>query len=379
MAGPVSLGLGYTQQSGGAPVSYGVAGDDMVSRIAAMITQGFGGGAERRQQRAATEESRERTLDARGYRAAREELGNIIANSYGNVNVIPNMTVGDENTMAGAPTIEDTQALQEAAARSALTPELIAQIIGARVRAGGAAEAGGSIDDILANMAVAAGDEDRQVGFRGQILSPGQSVTQTGANANFNTQETNDVAMNDADNSTARRGQDMDYAGRRYVADVAAAVDRENIGVTERASRTELELARAGRLDQQNMTAAFQAAVGGGDVRVPPEFRQRVLGRMAELLSGNDALDTTTAAVLALDELTDETEEGTGFLGMGARRRRLRYTDAGEGYAPRAPTPRAAVAAPAQVAPTLPEGAQVDERGNVYDAQGRPLGYRVRQ
>lgn len=373
--GPTNLGLRYGSQSNVGAVPYVQAQNSEFAGIGALVGELFGGEASGA--RATAQLDRERARTMRAELEARQRLGELIANQVGNIAVVPNEAMGPDNVQAPPLTVEADMDLRRAAARGAITPEFIAQVLAQRVQAGEESAAGGNIGDILAVLATGAQDGDLQAGFRGQVLGPGQSVTQTGADRNFAAQEANDIAMNDADNAVARRGQDMDYQGRIDSANIAAAIDRERMAQDERASRTELELSRAARLDQQTIASAVNNAVGigrGEDVRVPPEFRQRIIARTTELLRGNERLDPSTAATLAVDELTDERSDyGAWIRGVGGRRG-FEWTDVGRAYRPSAPAAEQTAATTDAAPVTVTTQAQYDAlpSGTVYiDSQGR--------
>lgn len=344
--GPVNLGLQYGNQSNIGGVPYVETPNSQFAGIGALVSQMFGGEAQGA--RAAAARDREAARTAAAQRQAAQTLGELITNQIGNTVIVPNEEMGPENVQAPPLTADADMALRRASARNAITPEFIAQVLGQRVQAGDASAAGGDIGDLLAVLATGAQDGDLQAGFRGDVLTPGQSVTQTGADRNFATQEANDMSMNDADNATTRRGQDVSAATSRYNTDVDAATAAAGREQSDRQSRTELELSRAARLDQQTISSAVNNAVGigrGEDVRVPPEFRQRIIARTTELLRANERLDPSTAATLAVDELTDENPNyGAWIPGVGGRRG-FEWTDIGENYRPSAPS--AAPAAPA--------------------------------
>ena len=379
MPGPTDLGFQYAQQSNINGIPYEVPRSNGLADIGATLSNAINAIGERQQQQAVAAQAREQATTIRTQRQAAAEIGRLLSERFGHIQVIPNTAVGDENTMAPPLSDEQKLAMEREVATNSMSPSFIAQVLAQRVQAGDGSAAGGDIGDILANLAVSARDADSAAGFRGTPLSAGQSVFESGARATNEFNQAQDTARNDADNATTRRGQDVAAAVSRYATDTNATVDREQIAATDRASRDALEISRATRLDQQTISSAVNNAVGigrGENVSLPEGFRARIIARTSELLTENQALDPSTAAAMAVDELTDENmHAGAWIPGVGGRRR-FNWTEAGRAYRPGATPPVANAPAPNTATPgSLPPGAMVDdETGDVFDAQGRRIG-----
>lgn len=385
---PRDLGFMFSQQSpyGGVPLIE--ERSNPLLNIGAMLAEATGNVDQRRVSTAQARLANEQATDLSSYRTARQRLGELIAQQFAvNAEDIKRRAaetgVGVSQHPDGYtvlnPNGDERLAVERDIATERFTPTAIAAMLAERVQAGDASAAGGDIGDILANMAVTTRDADSAAGYRGTALNPGQSVFESGARATNEYNQGQETARNDADNTTTERGQDIDARTRITAANIAATVQRESNAATDRASRTALELSRAARLDNQTVNAAITAALGirrGENVTLPAEFRPRVIARTTELLRQNENLDATTAATMAIDELTDEQPAAEGFLGIGRHNRRFQYTEAGAAYRPSAATPApAATTTPPTSAATFPPGSQVDdETGIVYDAQGNVIG-----
>lgn len=392
----------FAQQSQPAGVAYGERGgggsSDAILGIVNMLAQSMGQRDEREYRRALTGLANEQATDTRDQRTARQRMGQMIASQFrvdptavkqqvmidsGNMGAPQNVTP-DPAAAAAAPSTYATLPDAELAARRTLasrqiTPDFVGQVLGQRVQAGSAADAGGDIGDILANAAVASRDADSAAGFRGTPLAPGASVFQSDAHDVNRFNEEQDTARNNADNATTQRGQDIQSRTSLGVANINAAVDREQIQATNNATNAQVAAARAARLDQQTINAALNQALGIRDNRSPPgpaNYRANLMARTTQLLRENENLDPVTAAALAVQELLVEEPASEGILGVGRHGRRYDYTDFGETYRPPAATPSPAPAATAPApANSFPPGAMVDdETGEVFDANGRLIG-----
>jgi hypothetical protein len=427
MAGPVDLGFYYGDVSSNPAVPITSSGSSIWNTIGSALSDLGGSVQNGRNLAAQRREANARALQIETELAARQKLGRLIADQFQapgadvlkatmasqGVGVTqqapapieaPNQTVTfDANTPSAEkpndvvaavianimapkeaidpasgvpasttvfnPSPAEVLAAQREHAAMQMTPEFVAQVANQGVNAGEPGT-GANIGSLLANVAVAARDADSAAGFRGQPLSPGQSVFQTDAHRVNEFEEAQTTARQDSVNATALAANELDNQTSRRNADVAAAVNREQNATADRASQVALEQQRALRLNGQTVQAAVYGALGirdGENVNLPPDLVARVMARTTQMLRENEALDPVTAAAAALDELTDVRRDGW----FGGGNRRFSYTDAGAAFSPAQAVPTAP--------PRVPQGAMIDdETGEVVDAQGNVIG-RVRR
>lgn len=384
----------YTEQNV-APAPYvGSTGGGTFDRIGATLSAAFEAIGARRQQNAIAAQAREQAATLRSEREAAARLGELI---LGVTNVDPRMLSQMQLDHAAGATMPEVGQPQDVTfdrlgaergiVERRLGPTNIGEILAARVQAGGGEAAGGDIGDILANVSVSARDADSAAGFRGTPLSAGQSVFESGAREQAQLGRENQISLNDTDNETTRRGQDVSARSAREVAGIQASVDREQIEAQDRTTRAALETSRAARLDGQTLNAAIGGALGIRQDEIlegPPNMRALLVQRTSELLRANDALDPPTAAAMAVQELVQERGSRTSG---GRRTRRFELipqaaTPPGQAVGSSIgdvlanvtrPQAQATQGPPQQVTPPPEMQGRPfrDDAGNIYDGQGR--------
>lgn len=386
MAGPISLDPLFNTMS---RFTGGVAegGLDMSGAIDAVTgaVRNYGAG---RYQSALTDEVRQRMATRAAEEAARANLAQMIREIGMTNQSAVQLQLADSGVVdptAASP--DQALAAERTVAARNFTPGRIGDIVAEAVLApddqGGATNLRGLLSILAANNR----DAESVSGLYGSPMAPGHSVFESGAHARREDDQVHEVGLNDADNRTAIRNQEIAAAASRYNADLDAAVAREGHVAATRASQVELETSRAARLDQQAINSAVNGALGlrnnDTETEIDPQLRSRVGARVAQMMRDNPAIDVTTAASAAVAEFVAEDRAGWGWFN-GPERRRLRLTDAGAEFSPaaaaaavpQAAEPFAARAPAATTAP--PAGAQVDDQGNVYDADGNLIG-RIRR
>lgn len=357
MDGAVHLGAAFVDPSRftAPPAQYQ---SNTLGGLFAALASGQANAGEATARRATANEANQRANAIAQETLAKQNLGQMFA-ERGKVD--PNLVASELHAegITGEPTPDQMLAATRVVAARNFNPANTGDMLGEAVNAG-AAGTGENMGALFRVQGVANRDADTVSGL-GQPLTAGQSVFQSDADTMHASDEADLTARNDADNSTRITAANIAAAASRYGSDQQLAGEHERSGASDRASQVELERSRAARLDGQSIRSAVNGALGlrNGDttLNIGAGVMNRVIAKTSELLQQNPAMDATTAAAAAVDQIVVDTPIGSkqpNAVFANSNHRTLRLSPAGEAYHPGASAPLPRPASPVEAARLAP-------------------------